>query len=59
MARRCNLAEVEGDSVASLCELVCSLCEISLCQFGLSRGRPWWLYICSQLGFTSSSCLLL
>jgi hypothetical protein len=24
-----------------------------------SRGRPWWLYICSQLGFTSSSCLLL
>jgi hypothetical protein len=25
----------------------------------LSRGRPWWLYICSQLGFTSISCLLL
>jgi hypothetical protein len=22
------------------------------------RGRPWWLYICSQLGFTSSLCLL-
>jgi hypothetical protein len=25
----------------------------------LSRGRPWWLYICSQLGFTSSFRLLL
>jgi hypothetical protein len=24
-----------------------------------SRGCPWWLYICSQLGFTSISCLLL
>jgi hypothetical protein len=22
-------------------------------------GRPWWLYRCSQLGFTSISCLLL
>jgi hypothetical protein len=25
----------------------------------MSRGRPWWLYICSQLGFTSNLCLLL
>jgi hypothetical protein len=25
----------------------------------ISRGRPWWLYIYSQLGFTSISCLLL
>jgi hypothetical protein len=25
----------------------------------MSRGRPWWLYICSQLGFTSIFCLLL
>jgi hypothetical protein len=25
----------------------------------LSRGCPWWLYICSQLGFTSIFCLLL
>jgi hypothetical protein len=24
-----------------------------------SRGCPWWLYICSQLGFTSIFCLLL
>jgi hypothetical protein len=24
-----------------------------------SRECPWWLYICSQLGFISSSCLLL
>jgi hypothetical protein len=24
-----------------------------------SRGCPWWLYICSQLGFTSNLCLLL
>jgi hypothetical protein len=45
--RRCNLAEVEGDGVASLCEFACL------------GGCPWWLYICSQLGFTSSFCLLL
>jgi hypothetical protein len=25
----------------------------------LSRGCPWWLYICSQLWFTSNSYLLL
>jgi hypothetical protein len=25
----------------------------------LSGGCPWWLYICSQLGFTSNFCLLL
>jgi hypothetical protein len=24
-----------------------------LCPISLSRGCPWWLYICSQLGFTS------
>jgi hypothetical protein len=30
------------------------LCEIwYLCEIRLSRGCPWWLYICSQLGFTS------
>jgi hypothetical protein len=40
MVRRCNLAEVEGDGVASLYEFACR------------GGRPWWLYICSQLGFT-------
>jgi hypothetical protein len=47
MVRRCNLTEVEGDDVASLCKL------------GDLGGRPWWLYICCQLGFTSISCLLL
>jgi hypothetical protein len=47
MVCRCNLADVEGDGVASLCEL------------GPLGGCPWWLYICSQLGFTSSFCLLL
>jgi hypothetical protein len=25
----------------------------------LSRGTPWWLYICSQLGFIKSFYLLL
>jgi hypothetical protein len=36
------------------------LCEIRcLCEISLSRGCPWWLYICSQLGFTSSFCILL
>jgi hypothetical protein len=36
------------------------LCEIRyLSEISLSRGCPWWLYICSQLGFTSSFCLLL
>jgi hypothetical protein len=60
MVRRCNLVEVEGDGVASLCVFEC-LCEIVLwpMPIRLSRGRPWWLYICSQLGFTSSFCLLL
>jgi hypothetical protein len=52
MVRICNLVEVEGDGVASLCVFNC------LCEIVLSRGRPWWLYICSQLGFTSISCLL-
>jgi hypothetical protein len=47
MVRRCNLVEVEGDGVASLCVFACL------------GARPWWLYICSQLGFTSSFCLLL
>jgi hypothetical protein len=43
-----------------LCEISC-LYEISLCELGYppSRGRPWWLYICSQLGFTSIFGLLL
>jgi hypothetical protein len=27
--------------------------------YPISRGAPWWLYICSQLEFTSSSYLLL
>jgi hypothetical protein len=47
MARRCNLAKVEGDGVASLCEVVCGLCEsdvyarCSLCEFGSpSRRAP-------------------
>jgi hypothetical protein len=41
-------------------EMACaSLCEIKdLCEISLSRGCPWWLYIYSQLGFTSSLCLL-
>jgi hypothetical protein len=30
-----------------------------LSEISLSKGCPWWLYICSQLGFTSSFCLLL
>jgi hypothetical protein len=47
MVRKCNLVEVQGDVVASLCVFACL------------GGRPWWLYICSQLGFTSSFCLLL
>jgi hypothetical protein len=39
---------------------VWDLCKIRcLCEISLSRGCPWWLYICSQLGFTSSFCLLL
>jgi hypothetical protein len=36
-----------------LCEICC------LCEIRLSRGYLWWLYICSQLGFISSLCLLL
>jgi hypothetical protein len=36
------------------------LCDIRcLCEISLSSGCPWWLYICSQLGFTCSFCLLL
>jgi hypothetical protein len=39
---------------------VWDLCEIRcLCEIRFSRGCPWWLYICSQLGFISSFCLLL
>jgi hypothetical protein len=46
MVHRCNLAEVEGDGVANLCEFAYAsfVCPSS-------RGCPWWLYICSQLGF--------
>jgi hypothetical protein len=42
-------------------EMACaSLCVGSMRDLiRLSRGRPRWLYICSQLGFTSSLCLLL
>jgi hypothetical protein len=47
MVRRCNLVEVKGDGVASLCEFaclceICSLCELwCLCEFKLSsRGAP-------------------
>jgi hypothetical protein len=40
MVRRCNLAKVEGDGVASLC------------VFDYLGGHSWWLNICSQLGFT-------
>jgi hypothetical protein len=59
MVRRCNLAKVEEDMAWLACAW--DLCEIwCLCEFGSSsRGRPWWLYICSQLGFTSNVCLLL
>jgi hypothetical protein len=41
MARRCNLAEVEGDGVASLCVFAC-LCEIVLwaMRIPFSRGAP-------------------
>jgi hypothetical protein len=42
MVRKCNLMEVEGDGVASLC------------VFPSLGGHPWWLYKCSQLGFASS-----
>jgi hypothetical protein len=42
MVRRCNLAKVEEDGVASLytrdlCEISC-LCEISLCKLGRLGG---------------------
>jgi hypothetical protein len=58
MVCRCNLAEVEEDM--AWLAYAWDLCEIwYLCEFGLSRGYPWWLYICSQLGFTGSFCLLL
>jgi hypothetical protein len=60
MVHQCNLAEVEEDMAWlayawDLCEIWC-LCELG---YPPSRGRPWWLYICSQLGFTSTFCLLL
>jgi hypothetical protein len=63
MVRRCNLAKAEEDMAWlayawDLCEIWC-LCEFSLCQSNWFRGRPWWLYICSQLGFTGNFCLLL
>jgi hypothetical protein len=65
MVRRCNLAGVEEDGVASLC--VGSMPDqvsmrdyiVAYANSCLSKGRPWWLYICSQLGFTSIFCLLL
>jgi hypothetical protein len=58
MIRRWDLAMVEKRWRAlayawDLCEIR-YLCEIILCQIrDVSRGCPWWLYICSQLGFTS------
>jgi hypothetical protein len=62
MVRRCNLTMVERDGMASLC--VGSMRDqVSMRDCAMrvrsSRGRPWWLYICSQLRFTSSSRLLL
>jgi hypothetical protein len=59
MVHRCSLAKVEEDMAWLACAW--DLCEIwCLCEFGYpSRGRPSWLYICSQLGFTSNVCLLL
>jgi hypothetical protein len=58
MVRRLDLAMVEKRwrvlaYAWDLCEIRC------LCEIVLSRGCPWWLYICSWLGFTSSFCLLL
>jgi hypothetical protein len=48
MVCRCNLAEVEGDGMASLCvdlceirclcEMYCGLCEFSLCESGFVNG---------------------
>jgi hypothetical protein len=57
MVHRWDLAEVEKRwrvlaYAWDLCEIRC------LCEIVLFRGCPWWLYICSQLGFTSSFCLL-
>jgi hypothetical protein len=58
MVRRWDLAMVEKRWRVLACAW--DLCEIwCLCEIRLSRGRPWRLYICSQLGFTSSLCLLL
>jgi hypothetical protein len=57
MMRRWDLAMVEKEmACASLC--VGSMRDqVSMPD---SRERcPWWLYICSQLGFISSFCLLL
>jgi hypothetical protein len=54
MVRRWDLAIVKKEMTCA------SLCKIKdLCEISLSTGCPWWLYICSQLGFTSSLCLLL
>jgi hypothetical protein len=53
-----NLAMVEKKmACASLC--VRSMRDQVSMPNCLSRGRPWWLYICNQLGFTSSIFLLL
>jgi hypothetical protein len=34
-------------------------CVVAYAKIACLGGRPWWLYRCSQLGFTSSFCLLL
>jgi hypothetical protein len=58
IVRRLNLAMVEKEmACASLC-MRSMRDQVSMRDCG-SRGYPWWLYICSQLGFTSSFCLLL
>jgi hypothetical protein len=47
MVRRCNLAEVEEDGVASLCvgsmrdQLSMRDCIVAYASSCLSRGRPW------------------
>jgi hypothetical protein len=58
MVRRWDLTMVKKEMLcASLC--VGSMRNQVSMRDCTSRGCPWWLYICSQLGFTSSLCLLL
>jgi hypothetical protein len=57
MVRRWDLAMVKKEmACASLC-MGSMGDQVSMRD---SRERcPWWLYICNQLGFTTSFCLLL